>query len=407
MAAMTSTRHRQPLWLRYIILPICVALAFAGTFACAAEPDEAALRQTRLEDLGRSLFFDVNLSNDRTQSCATCHDPARAFTDWRDNGVASAASLGADLHSLGDRNTPTATYASRIPPFTLGAAGDYVGGLFWDGRAATLEEQAAGPPFNPVEMAMPDKDAALARLQESPVYAYAFKQLFGEAVLDDADQALQAVAASIAAFERTELFAPFDSKYDRYLAGAYTPTEQELLGLTLFFSNQFTNCNKCHQLNTFPESAGETFTNYKYRNIGVPPNLTLRNANGLGAEHVDRGLLDNPAVTDLAQAGRFRVPTLRNVALTAPYMHNGVFVDLRTVVLFYNKYLARGSKAQINPETGARWAAPEVAANLAFEELESGRALDERSIDALVAFMRMLTDRRYEALLEFDAPGSE
>src|SRR5690606_37845706 len=118
--------------------------------------------------------------------------------------------------------------------------------------------------------------------------------------------------------------------------------------------------------------------------------------------------LDNPAVDDPAQAGRFRVPTLRNVALTAPYMHNGVFSDLRTVVLFYNKYLARGSKAQTNPETGSPWGQPEVPENLALTELESGRALDARSIDALVAFMKMLTDKRYEALLEFPAPqGSE
>lgn len=381
------------------LLLLCCPLALQ-----AAEPAADALRQTRLEDLGRSLFFDVNLSNDRTQSCATCHDPARAFTDWRDNGVASAASLGGDMHSLGDRNTPTATYASQIPPFTLDASGDYVGGLFWDGRANDLEEQAAGPPFNPVEMGMQDKDAVLLRLQESPVYAHAFAQLFGESVLTDADAALAAVSVSLAAFERTELFAPFDSKYDRYLRGEYTPTEAETLGMTLFFSNQFANCNKCHQLKVFPESELETFTNYKYRNIGVPANLQLRAANGLGPAYVDRGLLDNPAVEDPAQAGRFRVPTLRNVALTAPYMHNGVFSDLRTVVLFYNKYLARGSRVQTNPETGSPWGQPEVPENLALTELESGRALDARSIDALVAFMKMLTDKRYEALLEFSAP---
>ena len=101
----------------------------------------------------------------------------------------------------------------------------------------------------------------------------------------------------------------------------------------------------------------------------------------------------------MAQDGKFRVPTLRNVAITAPYMHNGVFNDLRTVMQFYNKYLAKGSKAQINPETGKDWGAPEVAANISAEELEAGRALDARSIDALLAFMHMLTDKRYEPLL--------
>jgi cytochrome c peroxidase len=83
-------------------------------------------------------------------------------------------------------------------------------------------------------------------------------------------------------------------------------------------------------------------------------------------------------------------------------MHNGSFTELRSVLLFYNKYLARGTKAQINPETGVAWGEPEVAENLALEKLSSGRALDERSIDGLIAFLRMLTDRRYEPLLEFD-----
>jgi cytochrome c peroxidase len=408
----------------------CLTLLIASQQVGAAEPmDAEALRQVQLEDFGRALFFDVNLSRERTQSCATCHDPARAFVDWRpfvapagDEGSAGAvtagavvdtnaaatavpavpgpASVGTAPHLLGDRNAPTVSYASQVPSFSLGADGDYVGGLFWDGRANTLEEQAGGPPLNPIEMALPDKTAVLERLLENPNYVHVLRTQFGDRVLEDADAAYAALMAGIAAFERTPLFAPFDSKYDRYLRGDYTPTEQETLGMTLFFSNQFANCNKCHQLNTFPESELETFTNYKYRNIGVPVNAVLRTANGLGATHVDQGLLEHPAVDDPAQAGRFRVPTLRNVALTAPYMHNGVFQDLRTVVLFYNKYLARGSKAQLNPETGTNWGPPEVGENLALEELESGRVLDERGIDALVAFMRMLTDKRYEVLLE-------
>lgn len=394
---------------------LALFLLLAPAFAAGADMDAETLRRIQLEDFGRALFFDVNLSRERNQSCATCHDPAQAFVDWRpfvvpagDFGGTSAtaaavpgpASVGTAPHLLGDRNAPTVSYASRIPPFGSGSDGEYVGGLFWDGRANSLEEQAGGPPLNPLEMALPDKAAVLQRLLENPNYTHVLRTQFGEETLSDPDAAYAALAAGIAAFERTELFAPFDSKYDRYLRGDYVPTEQETLGMTLFFSNQFANCNKCHQLNLLPESEFETFSNYKYRNIGVPVNAALRAANGLGTAHVDRGLLEHPAIDDPAQTGRFRAPTLRNVALTAPYMHNGVFQDLRTVVLFYNKYLARGSKAQINPETGADWGPPEVAENLALEELESGRALDERGIDALVAFMRMLTDKRYEVLLD-------
>ncbi|MES2626919.1 MAG: cytochrome c peroxidase [Pseudomonadota bacterium] len=382
---------------------VCLLFISLANYAYAEESiatDPA--REQKLRDLGQALFFDVNLSLDRTQSCATCHDPARAFVDWRESGVGAAASMGGDMHTIGDRNAPTISYASQIPVFQLNENNDYVGGLFWDGRADTLAAQAGGPPLNPDEMAMPDSSLVQQRLKENMNYGYAFKDLFGDDVLDDPKAAFAGMQESIAAFESTEFFSPFDSRYDRYLRGEYTPTEQETLGMTLFFSNQFANCNKCHQLQTLPESKLETFSNYRYHNIGVPANSALREANGRGAAHVDHGLLENPAIDDAAQDGKFRVPTLRNVAITAPYMHNGVFADLRTVVKFYNKYQAKGSKAQINPETDQQWGAPEVANNIALEELQSTRALDERSVDALVAFMRMLTDKRYEPLLEFE-----
>lgn len=354
-------------------------------------------RKTSLEDLGRALFFDVNLSRDRTQSCATCHDPARAFTDWRDSGVGAAASMGNDLHTIGDRNAPTISYAASIPRFQRNAANEFIGGLFWDGRADTLEDQAGGPPMNPNEMGMTDESAVVERLKDNANYNYAFKGLFGADIFNDPKAAYTAMLQAIAALERTDFFSPYDSKYDRYLRGEYKPTEQETLGMTLFFSNQFTNCNKCHQLQQLPEAQLETFSNYSYQNIGVPVNKALRLANGKGADFIDHGLLDH--INDPAEDGKFRVPTLRNVAITAPYMHNGVFKDLRTVVQFYNKYLTKGSKAQINPETNEQWGAPEVAANIATEKLESGRALDARGMDALVAFMQMLTDKRYEPLL--------
>jgi len=391
-----------------LLLPLITLSGLPGALLAQHETD--AGRQTRLEDLGRALFFDVSLSRDRTQSCATCHDPARAFTDWRDSGVAAAASLGNDLHSLGDRNAPTASYASLIPPFGKNQAGEYAGGLFWDGRANSLEEQAGGPPMNPIEMGMTDKSGVIERLQENANYLHEFTRLFGQEVFSDQDLAYQAMTMAIAAFERSGFFAPFDSRYDRYLQGQYTPTEEEALGMTLFFSNQFTNCNKCHQLQSIPESANETFSNYSYQNIGVPVNRQLRQANNSPADRIDQGLLEHPGVSDPEASGKFRVPGLRNVAITAPYMHNGVFRDLRTVIMFYNKYLTRGARAQINPETGEPWDEPEVNTSLALEKLQAGRVLDERGIDALVAFMRMLTDRRYEALLEpvgSETAGSE
>ncbi len=352
------------------------------------------------EALGQALFFDVNFSRDRTQSCATCHAPTHGFSDVRPNQSGSAASLGDDGRSLGDRNAPTAAYAALAPGFHQREDGTYVGGQFHDGRAADLEAQAAGPFLNPLEMNMPDAAAVVERLQENPAYVRALQNLFGAEVLQAPDTAYAAMTESIAAFERTDFFAPFDARYDRYLRGEVSLTRQEELGMELFFSKQFTNCQLCHQLNALPETDRETFSNYEYHNIGVPVNQALRALNGLGAHHRDDGLLANPQVDDPAMRGRFKTPTLRNIAVTGPYMHNGVFRDLRTVVLFYNQYNDASANRQINPETGARWTPPEIAETLSVDELTTGPALTDEQVDALVAFMKTLTDQRYEHLLQ-------
>ncbi len=377
--------------------PLLALLLLATLSSTHATEPTTAIQN--MEQLGERLFFDPNLSRNRTQSCATCHAPSQGFTDQRANGVQGAASLGDDGHSLGDRNAPSAGYAAFSPPFQRTADGQYVGGQFHDGRALDLAAQAGGPPLNPIEMGMESQAAVVARLQENAEYVAAFERLFGRGLFDDPIQAYEAMGRSIAAFEQSAQFAPFDSKYDRYLRGETELTEQEELGRLLFFSQQFTNCNLCHQLRQRPGAAEETFSNYQFHNIGVPINQTLRARNGKGPGFIDRGLLEHPQVEDPAQAGKFKVPTLRNVAITGPYMHNGVFRELRTVVAFYNKYNSRRAERQINPETGAPWAAPEVAENLSLKELESGPALDDRRIDALVAFLKTLTDRRYEPLL--------
>lgn len=352
------------------------------------------------EELGKLLYFDVNLSKNRTQSCATCHDSDFGFVDPRETVAGRAVSLGDDGMSLGDRNAPTAAYARFSPPFHQMKNGAYRGGQFLDGREMDLAGQAGGPPLNPIEMGMPSKAAVMERLKENQDYVEAFDALFGGGILDDPEKGYEAMRESIAAFEHTPEFAPFDSRYDRFLRGELKLTDQEELGRVLFFSQQFTNCNQCHQLSASQLSKTETFSNYEYHNIGVPVNKVARQHNGAAPGHVDNGLLDNPAVSDPAQAGKFKVPTLRNVAVTGPYMRNGVFEDLRTTVVFYNKYNSRAASAQINPETNEPWGPPEVDGTLSMKELEHGPALDDQRIDAIVTFMKALTDQRYEHLLE-------
>ena len=148
-------------------------MLLSGAFdrAYADAPDAA------LVDFGRALFFDPNLSLNRTQSCATCHDPARAFVDSRDNGVGGAVSLGDDGRSLGDRNAPSLTYAALTPPLRRNADGVYEGGLFHDGRARDLADQAGQPILNPLEMNMPDAAAVAARVSENPAYVATLREL--------------------------------------------------------------------------------------------------------------------------------------------------------------------------------------------------------------------------------------
>ncbi len=376
-----------------------VAVCVVGLFSVNSFVAQATESSSDKALLGERLFFDVNLSKNRTQSCATCHNPVTGFVDDRShNSVGKAVSVGDDGKSLGDRNAPTAAYAQFTPLFQFKSNNRrYAGGHFHDGREKDLAGQAGGPPVNPVEMGMPNKAAVVARLQENADYVKLFKQLFGDKVFDQSDTAYAAMAESIGEFEKTALFAPFDSKYDRYLKGEVELTEQESLGESLFFSKQFTNCNRCHQLKAFAGSEGETFSNYEFHNLGVPMNKIVREWNGKGLTFVDHGLLENKQITDKSQDGKFKTPTLRNVAITAPYMHNGVFNDLKTVILFYDHF--NNPKRDTNPETGKPWDVPEVDNVLALKDKEfKAPPLKDDEVEALVAFLKTLTDKRYESL---------
>ena len=281
--------------MKYILIQMLktafIGLLLGMSFQVSAQPFDTAKAE-----LGQRLFFDTNLSHNRTQSCATCHAPSAAFADSRPNRVDSAASLGDDEQSFGDRNTPMITYAAQTPDFHQNAQGIYAGGFFWDGRAANLAEQAKGPPLNPIEMGMRDEESVIERILENPIYPPLFKGLYGESIFLDTQAAYNAMADALAHFEKTELFNPFDSKYDRYLQGKAQFTPEEELGMTLFFSQQFTNCNLCHQLNPLPGREKEVFSNFEYHNIGVPVNAKLRQINGV--TNNDVGLFAHPDVDD-------------------------------------------------------------------------------------------------------------
>lgn len=370
----------------------------------AEEETEEVVPPDSVVALGKILFNDKNLSANSSQSCATCHDPNRAFIDSREDseGRIAATSLGDDGVTFGDRNSPTINYAAFIPAFSQRNNNNgFVGGLFWDGRSDSLASQAGDPILNPVEMGMPDKASVVARILEDPIYVNAFQEFYGANIFDDVDTAYDALAQSIGAYEESDEFMTFDSKYDKSLIGefVYDPSTKTGQGRDLFFSGQ-TNCTRCHQLNN-NNSTQEVFTDFRYHNLGLPTNTAARTLNGQDLNFVDNGVFDNPTVTDQAQTGRFRVPTLRNVSVTGPYMHNGVFQSLKTVISFYDSY-HNNTIHTVNPETGAAWASPEVNANISLNILRDGDALSDAEVEALVCFLHTLTDARYEDLIVDD-----
>lgn len=353
--------------------------------------------------LGERLFSDQRLSLTSNQSCASCHNPNQAFIDTRTNNVAGAVSVGDDGVSFGTRNTPTVTYARFIPAFSGTNGNNAQGGQFHDGRANTLADQAGQPFLNPVEMNMPSEADVVARIRADTDYVAAFQAFFGATVFDDTTTAYNALKQALATFQESDAISPFDSKYDRALANTYTMTAPETAGMNLFFSNR-TNCLTCHHVDNLPQrSPQERFTNHDYFNIGVPANTTLNtaltNANQQTTlvNNGDQGLLDNPAINNPNAQGRFKTPTLRNVAVTQPYMHNGVFANLQTVLHFYDHQGGNPARAN-NPETGQAWNAPEINANISNNQLNMPN-LTNNQLDALECFLRTLTDARYETTL--------
>ena len=363
----------------------CGCLAAAVLFLGCTSPqsDTSGGQQaafTPKEQLGKLLFFDENLSTPPGQSCASCHSPDAGFGN-PDQQL--PVSRGAHADRFGNRNDLTAAYAAFIPPLRFDEDEDmWVGGLFWDGRAADLAEQAKGPPLNPLEMANPDIEAVADAIRAAD-YRDLFLEVFGEDALSDAARAFDFFADAIAAYETTSEVNPFDSKYDLFLVGEAQLSEQELRGMALYEREDKGNCAACHPGRPGPDGSPPLFTDHTYDNLGVPKNPESPfyslppDLNPDGAGYVDLGL--GAVVEDPDMNGLFRVPTLRNVALTSPYMHNGVFKTLYQVVAFYN---ARDV---------APWPAPEWPGNVNRDEL-GDLGLTPQEIDDIVAFLRTLSD---------------
>lgn len=291
--------------------------------------------------LGRQLFYEKKLSNTITLSCASCHQQANSFDD------AKAFSEGTN-GALGDRNA--------MPIINL-AWSDH---FFWDGRRNSLEDQAHDPVTNPVEMAN-DWRIVVQRLQEDPRYPELFFKAFGTRTVDS-----QLVVKALAQFERT--LVSYNSRFDQFYyqeqAAALTLPEQR--GLSIFTGKGL--CNNCHLMNTL-------FTDKQFRN------------NGLDVQFKDDGLMKFTGKP--SDRGKFKVPTLRNIAQTAPYMHDGRFATLEEVVDFYS-----GAVRQDSPNLDEH-----------MPDFGSGLNLNQKEKADLVAFLKALSDTDFLTNPAFSDPN--
>lgn len=326
-------------------------------------------------ELGDKLFHDKRFSITGEVSCATCHEREKVFTD--------RLQVSEGVNKLkGTRNAPTVVNAA------------YFHSMFWDGREPSLEEQSAQPFLNPVEMALPDHGPILEIVRTDPEYNAAFKKVFGKT---GSEITMDEVKKAIASFERTIVSG--NSPFDRYLFGGdeKAMSQAAVRGLEIYRGKG--RCVSCHVI----EQTQALFTDNRFHNLGIGFQRIDGDERELAAEFskakaegmsVDVSVLSNQNTSELGRfavsdewrdMGAFKTPTLRNVALTAPYMHDGSLKTLKEVVDFYNN---GGIVKKTDP----------------VNDFQSGGIrplnLNEQEAADLVAFMEALTSPEFADMTE-------
>jgi cytochrome c peroxidase len=409
------------------MLPFCepsrvsrtLVLLVCGFLACGASGAEEPAIPSRaqvyrrvevLTALGRRIFADPSLSASGKMSCASCHSPLDAFAPPNSLSVQLG---GKDLQQSGMRAVPSLKYLQATPQFTEhffdsdDAADESVdngptGGLTWDGRVDRGRDQARIPLLSPFEMANRDPEEFGARLRRT-AYAGEFRPVFGDTVLAEPDKAFEAALDALEVYQQSRPeFYPYSSKYDAYLAGKAQLTDQERRGLSLFEDPAKGNCARCHSSATGKDGTPPQFTDYGLVATGAPRNTAIP-ANK-DPSFFDLGLC-GPLRSDLRDraeyCGRFKTPSLRNVATRRVFFHNGIFHTLRQVMEFY-------AQRDINP---GKWYPHDANGSVRkFDDLPAAYhanvdvdppfgghpgdrpALSDDEIGDVIAFMRTLTD---------------
>jgi cytochrome c peroxidase len=388
------------------------------------------------EELGRSIFFDEQLSINKNQSCASCHDPEWGWTGpLSDINAHGAVYEGSIAGRFGNRKPPSAAYATLSPIFHQDKSGLFIGGNFWDGRATgeklgnPAADQAQGPFLNPVEQALPDSACVVYRVcnpANPGDYPVAFEDVWGAGACDIAwpddvdevcateeatvalsgadraksDMAYDNIALAIATYEDSHEVNAFTSKYDQTFDGKVKLSKEEQKGYALFRGKGM--CQRCHPAN----GQDALFTDFSFDNLGVPANPE-NPVYDVDPDFVDTGLggfLMNAGYDEevyMAEWGKQKVPTLRNVDLrpgeneVKAFAHNGYFKSLEGIVHFYNTRDVLDTCPEPYTEAEALaadcWPAPEVAENVNTDELgDLGLSAEEEA--AIVAYLKTLSD---------------
>jgi cytochrome c peroxidase len=341
----------------------------SGSSAPSTSATGATSKLSLAAQVGQKMFVDVSLSGSGRMSCASCHDPNSAYGPPNDLSVQLG---GPDLQQPGTRAVPSLRYKDSTPPYAdlldnpdgISVPGPG-GGFTWDGRAATLADQAQIPLLASNEMANASAAAVVAKLQAAP-YAALFIQAFGSDAFANADSAFANARKALQAYQLEDPdFHPYSSKFDLYAGNKIggTLTAAEARGLKVFADAGSGNCASCHYQGAGLNGSSALFTDFSYEAIGVPRNAAIP-ANA-SAAYADIGLCgplrsDHAAVAGDTFCGMFKTPTLRNVATRRSFFHNGVMHSLEQVIRFYNTrdtwpeiwYPTVGGTVKATPDAG-------------------------------------------------------
>jgi cytochrome c peroxidase len=386
---------------------IATILVVAGLLVVITATAVASSQLLPIEELGKAIFFDENLSANANQACASCHGPEAGWTgpiaDINAHGAVYEGSISGEF---GNRKPPSAAYATLSPIFHADKKGLFIGGNFWNGRATgeklgnPAADQAQFPFLNPVEQALGVPADVVTRVCAAS-YGDLFMEVWGTDVCDSAnvDRAYDQIALSIAAYEASSEVNAFTSKYDYTFQGMAKLTKEEQKGFALFQGKG--GCKACH-----PSGKDALFTDFTFDNLGVPKNPENPVYN-VDPNFIDTGLggfLESAGYDEdvyMAEWGKQKVPTLRNVDLrpddnfVKAYGHNGYFKSLEGIVHFYNTRdvlpTCPGDYTEAEALAANCWPAPEVAENVNRDELGNLGLSPEEEAD-IVAFLKTLSD---------------